>query len=182
LWSNLQIDSQMSPDMFAWEPPEGWVEYRDPALEERLLKAGVKAPDFELTSLEDKKLRLSDYRGSLVWLVFWRVGCQGCREGLIHARDIWEKYSSKGLVVVGFNCADKESTALDYLRKFSIGFQNVVDSSTEAKRVFFEEYQKPGMSAVPLSYLIDPEGRIVSAWYGIGENDKHVVEVLQGTF
>ena len=117
-----------------------------------------------------------------MWLVFWRVGCQGCREGLIHARDISEKYSGGKLTVIGFNCTDKKSIALDYLKKLSIRFPSVLDSSAEAQKIFFEEYQKPGMSGVPLSYLIDQDGRIISAWYGIGENDEHVVSVLQDKF
>lgn len=39
-----------------------------------------RAPDFELTNLEGKKVRLSDYRGKVVVLNFWSKSCPPCLE------------------------------------------------------------------------------------------------------
>jgi outer membrane lipoprotein-sorting protein len=73
-WSSVTLDADMDDTMFAWTPPEGWTEWRMPGLEERLLKPGTKAPDFELASTGGKPIKLSAYRGQVVWLYIWRAG------------------------------------------------------------------------------------------------------------
>jgi peroxiredoxin len=45
-----------------------------PPMEEGLLRPGTEAPDFALTALDGKKVRLSDFRGCPVWMFKWRVG------------------------------------------------------------------------------------------------------------
>jgi len=73
-WKSIEKNTDIPKDMFAWAPPEGWKEWDFPTLEEGLIKAGKEAPDFELPTLGGKTFKLSDQRGKLTWLIFWRVG------------------------------------------------------------------------------------------------------------
>ena len=74
VWSDLALNAEMANDRFAWSPPEGWKEWRMPEIEEGLLKPGTAAPDFELASADGGKLKLSNFRGQIVWLNKWRCG------------------------------------------------------------------------------------------------------------
>ena len=74
LWSEVTINAEISTEKFAWKPPEGWQQWSMPSSEERLLKAGQEAPDFELLSADGSKIKLSDYRGKVVWFYVWRAG------------------------------------------------------------------------------------------------------------
>ncbi len=73
-WSDVAVDAEISNDRFAWSPPTGWKEWKMPDIEESLLKPGTTAPDFELTALDGGKLKLSNFRGQIVWLNKWRCG------------------------------------------------------------------------------------------------------------
>ncbi len=73
-WSNVSVDAEISNDRFTWSPPKDWKEWKWPELEESLLKPGTVAPDFELAALNGGKLKLSSYRGQIVWLNKWRCG------------------------------------------------------------------------------------------------------------
>jgi len=73
-WSAVEVDAEISNDRFAWSPPKDWQEWKMPDIEESLLKAGTTAPDFELAALSGGKLKLSSFRGQIVWLNKWRCG------------------------------------------------------------------------------------------------------------
>ncbi len=73
-WTGVTVDGHMFLDKFAWKPPEGWVQWRMPPIEEGLLKPGKTAPGFALASIDGETIRLSDYRGKVVWLYIWRAG------------------------------------------------------------------------------------------------------------
>jgi outer membrane lipoprotein-sorting protein len=73
-WSEVTINGEIPEKLFAWKPPKGWTEWKRPPLEAGLLKPGTVAPDFKLTLSDGEKIKLSDLRGSIVWLYVWRAG------------------------------------------------------------------------------------------------------------
>lgn len=93
-----------------------------------------------------------------------------------HLQAHYEKYKDKGMVILGFNCADDKKIALDFLRDNSATFPCILDSSDTAVKVGFSAYK---MSGVPLNYVIDKEGKIVDAWYGYEEGHKRALEALE---
>ncbi len=73
-WSDVTINADIPNDRFVWSAPRDWKEWRMPAIEEGLLKPGTPAPDFELASVAGDRLKLSNFRGQIVWLNVWRCG------------------------------------------------------------------------------------------------------------
>ena len=74
IWSEVGINGEISQEKFLWTPPEGWQQWEVPNSEDALLKPGTQAPDFELTSLDGGRIKLSDFRNKIVWLYLWRAG------------------------------------------------------------------------------------------------------------
>lgn len=162
-WSSVTINAPIADEMFEWQPPVDWVQWRLPDAEDSLLKPGTKAPDFELASADGKRIKLSDFKGKTVWLCFWRLGCPPCRKETPLLKKLYDAHKDKGLVVLGVNVADDRQLVLEYFRKQGVTFPNIIDTSEEASDVCHEDY---GGGGVPLNYLIDREGNVVDAAFG----------------
>ena len=68
-------------------------------------------------------------------------------------------------MVLGVNTSDDRKIALDYLKANKVTFPNVLDGSDAANRAMMQYETLGGMCAVPMTYLIDREGKVVEAWY-----------------
>jgi peroxiredoxin/outer membrane lipoprotein-sorting protein len=175
VWSKVTLNAEIPPEKFKWSPPDGWKQWYPPAPEDRLLKPGREAPDFELLSTDESKIKLSDYRGNVVWLTFWRVGCPPCREQIPYLEELYSKHKSQGLIVLGFDFADDRQIALDFLHQHSVTFPNIVDDSEDAIKTGFIKYQA---RAAPVNYIVDRQGKIAAAWLGHDPNSPQSADVL----
>lgn len=177
-WSNLSVNLEIPDSIFVWTPPEGWTELVDPSLASRLLAIGTPAPDFSFELMDGKTFTLSDYKGKIVLINFWRVGCPPCREELPWLEEMHQKYRNKGLIVVGYNTSDEEKYIRELLNENKVTYPNIYDTSEEARAVQFEKYQKKGYSAVPLNYLVDRNGNVALVWYGYDHGKAKKIERL----
>jgi outer membrane lipoprotein-sorting protein len=73
-WSQIVINEPIPAEKFVWTPPEGWRPWLLPKPEESLLRPGTVAPEFELPLVDGSKVKLSDYRGKILWFYLWRAG------------------------------------------------------------------------------------------------------------
>ena len=179
-WRDVVVDGAVSKDRFKWKPPAGWEEYRLQTLDDGLLTPGSQAPDFDLVLLDGSRFRLSEHRGKVVWLSFWRLSCIPCRAELPHLQSLQDRYAGEGLVVLGFNFADGRGPAEEFLREKMIRFSNVVDTTAAAREVFHNKYQTAtGQSALPLNYIIDIRGRVVGGWYGYEKGSDRGERILR---
>lgn len=167
VWSNIFVNMAIPDALFSWEPPQGWTQYFEPEWQDNLLEPGTEAPNFELKSIDGNKVKLSSYNGKIVLLNFWRVGCPPAREEITYLERLYKKYKDMGLVVISINTSDDHKIALDFLRKNSVTYINVIDASRAAGDIQHTLYEKAtGRSAVPMNYLIDRDGKVIEAWYG----------------
>lgn len=93
-----------------------------------------------------------------------------------HLQTLHEKYNGKGLVILGFNCADDRKIALEFLRENGATFPTILDSSDAATKTGHSDYK---MSGVPLNYIIDRQGKVVEAWYGYEEGHKQALAAIE---
>lgn len=177
-FSDMTFNAKMPQQKFTWSPPDGWRQWEKPGPGDILLKPGTEAPDFELLSADGGKIKLSDYRGKVIWLYIWQCGSPPCREAMPHLQKLSEKYKNKGLVILGFNCFDDKRIAKNFIRENSVTFPNILDSSDASKKMIFDGY-KNRSGTVPLSYIIDTRGKVVDAWSGYEEDNKRALAALK---
>ena len=93
-----------------------------------------------------------------------------------HLQKLHEKYSSKNLVILGFNCSDDRKIALEFLGENGAAFPTILDSSEAAVKVGFRDYKGSG---VPLNYIIDPQGKIMGMEVLTPEVGRNVEELIR---
>lgn len=117
------------------------------------LTVGKVAPDFELPDLTDTTLRLSDYRGKVVFLNFWATWCKPCKEEMPSMEVLYQTFKPEGLVVLAVSI-DRVTTKQDippFVKSLNLTFPILVDSWGQTDK----RYKLMG---VPETYIIDREG------------------------
>ena len=123
------------------------------------------APDFDLPDSSGKRMTLKDYRGKILLLDFWATWCHGCKEEIPWFSAFHEKYSGKGLSVVGVSLdADGWKVVKPFLQATHVPYRIVLGDDAVAK-----DY---GTGSMPDTYLIDRDGKIAAAYSGmVDRND-----------
>jgi cytochrome c biogenesis protein CcmG, thiol:disulfide interchange protein DsbE len=124
---------------------------------------GNTAPDFSLALFDGRTVRLSDFRGKVVFLNFWSSWCPPCREEAPLLEAAWKRYQSRGVAFLGVAIQDTEEDARRFVRAFEITYPNGRDSNN---RIAIDY----GVYGIPETYFIDPNGRITAKYVGALSN------------
>lgn len=116
----------------------------------------IAAPGFTLQNLIADDVSLSDYRGKLVLLNFWATWCMPCRQEMPGMERLWQRYRDKGFAVLAVSTDEGASSRVkSFVKRLQLSFPVVLDPESTVS----DRYQ---VSGLPVSYLIDQEGRIAA--------------------
>lgn len=128
------------------------------------------APDFLIYDLENRPIRLSDFKGKLLLLNFWATWCPPCVEEIPHLEKLFQNYSKRGLVVLGISLDEVDNiTVQTFVKKNEMTYP-VAMSQKKLEKDF------GGIRAIPTSFLIDRNGKIIKKW--VGYRDYNFFEFL----
>lgn len=147
-----------------------------------MIEEGTAAPEFELTSDTGESVKLSDFRGRPVVLYFYpKDDTPGCTKQACGLRDAYAEYEERGAVILGVS-PDSEGSHASFKAKHGLPFTLLADpdrSVAQAYDVWREKtsYGRKSMGIVRSTFVIDGEGTVVRALYGV-RPDGHADRVL----
>ncbi len=126
----------------------------------RLFRNPVEVPAFTARDLDGRTLASRDWRGKVVVVNFWATWCPPCRAEIPTLIAMQEKYRDH-LMILGIS---EDDVAPDQVKRFTVenrmNFPTVM-LTPELERLF------PGVGALPTSFVLDREGRLVQKHVGM---------------
>jgi thiol-disulfide isomerase/thioredoxin len=123
------------------------------------------APNFTWTENGTKK-SLNDFKGKVVLINFWATWCGPCKKEMPDLSKISEELKDKDFKMIGMNVFQQPSAPKveDYLKSNPVSYINV-DCNDELVQAFAKASGND-MSAVPVTFILDKEGKIVETAVG----------------
>ena len=128
------------------------------------------APDFKLPGLDGKPVTLADSHGKVILLNFWATWCGPCRAEIPDLIELQNKYKDR-LQILGLVVDDDDQDAIkEFVEKFTINYPVAIASNDTRIRY-------GGIAALPTSFVLDAEGRIVQKHEGLRDPILYETEI-----
>lgn len=138
----------------------------------KIMSVGKLAPDFEVQTVDDKTVKLSDFAGKYVLLDFWAVWCGPCVAETPHLKATYDAFKDDSRFrMIGLSLDPNIKAPREYARKNELGW--IMGFLGEwSKSDLPNQY---GVEGIPSIFLIGPDGKIIAKDLR-GENIKATVE------
>ena len=114
---------------------------------------GSRLPEFSVKDLQGREISSADLRGKVVLIDFWATWCQPCKKEMPGYQKLLDRYSSRGLEVVGFKfdtMKDMEDP-VQFAERIGVRYPLAV-AADDLKQKF------GGIEGLPTTLLYDRQG------------------------
>ena len=119
-----------------------------------------KASDFNLTDLDGKTVKLSDFKDKIIILDFWATHCPPCRKGIPDFIKLYNKYKSNGLVIIGISLDRGGAKGVKrFCQSKGVNYPIVIGNYEVTKSY-------GGIRYIPTTFIIDKNKNIIKKFVG----------------
>lgn len=130
------------------------------------------AIDFELSDLEGNTVKLSDYKGKVVFVNFWATWCPPCKKEMPEFNEASKEFEKNGdaiLLAVNLTTGGAQRETEERVRKF-------IDENGYTMKVLLDKTGKVAdqykIYSIPTTYVIDKDGNVFTYYEGAISKDK----------
>ena len=109
--------------------------------------------------------------GRVVLLEFWATWCPPCRAMIPHMKELFEKYSSRGLQIISITAEDPE-TVKPFVKENKMTYTIGLDDNRQTVRAY-------GIKSIPMAYLIGRDGKVIWQGHPAQLKEGQIEEALQ---
>jgi len=118
-------------------------------------RVGNPAPDFTLPSLVGNPVRLSNYRGKVVFLNFWATWCPPCREEMPSMESLYQRLKGRDFEMLAVSIDTKGADRVQsFVATYVLTFPVLLDPNKKIYRLY-------GLTGVPETFIIGKNGDII---------------------
>lgn len=131
------------------------------------VQVGQAAPDFVgadgvtplLTDLDGKQIRLADFAGRPLWIVFWATWCSPCQQEASDIRAAYHAHMDDGLAVLAIDVQEPAAAVRAFMDDRGLDYEVGLDPAAGVKAQY-------GALALPSHVFIDGTGTIRDRYLG----------------
>lgn len=114
-------------------------------------KIGTAAQDFTATTVDGKKVSLSDFKGQPVWLTFGASWCAACKAEAPDMEAAYQKHKAAGFVILSVSISEDSATVKDYTDRIGLTYPQIADPDTRIASAY-------RVNGIPAHFFIDASG------------------------
>jgi len=144
------------------------------------VQPGGPAPGFELPRLDNgETIRLSDFKGKVVYVDFWASWCGPCRQSLPLYEDLQKRLPVGQFQIIAINLDEDRKDAEAFLKRHPVSYLILSDPEGISASAW-------SVPAMPTSFLVDSSGKIANIYIGfepshIGTIEHDIKALLDST-
>lgn len=140
------------------------------------VEIGSYLREAKLRGLNVETRKLSDFRGKPLIINVWASWCGPCRAEMGSLQRLANRFNGKEFNVIGISTDDYRDAALGFIKNTRINFENFIDSNLELEYML-------GANTIPLTLLVDANGRVIEKARGAYEWDSpQIVNAIANAF
>lgn len=146
---------------------------------ERKLNVGDHLPHFIMNNENHEPIDISSFTGRYLILFFYpKDDTPGCVKEACSFRDSFKDLEDAGAIVFGVS-ADTPDSHMQFKSKFKLPFPLLSDTGNELRKLLGVPFDLFGLLPGRVTYIFDPEGRLIHMFKSQLAPEKHVKEALK---